>query len=65
MREAAPDPDAVRIVVRRTHLDDLSALGAMGVTEVILDLNFTPGIDLEHAERVLETFAPTRLRPSA
>ena len=51
---------APRIVVRRTHLDDVAALEALGVTEVILDLNFTPGVDLECAERELR-----RLRPSA
>ena len=46
-------------------LDELAALRAHGVTEVILDLNFSPGVDLEYAERVLDAFAPTRLRPSA
>jgi hypothetical protein len=64
VRGAAHDPEAVRIVVRR-RLDgalDLAALGALGVTEVILDLNFSPARD---AERVLEEYAPTRLRPSA
>jgi probable F420-dependent oxidoreductase len=65
VRAAARDPDAVQIVVRRTlegmrELDDLAALG---VTEVILDLNLSPGA--EDPERVLEAFAPTRLRPSA
>jgi hypothetical protein len=71
-REAGRDPDALRIVVRRAlqgtdepSLDDLAALRAQGVTEVILDLNFSPQADLESAERVLEAFAPTRLRPSA
>jgi hypothetical protein len=43
-------------------LDDLAALG---VTEVLLDLNLSPPVTLESAERVLEDFAPTRLRPSA
>ncbi len=38
---------APRIVVRRTHLDDIETLRALGVTEVILDLNFTPGVDLQ------------------
>ena len=56
---------APRIVVRRTHLDDVAALEALGVTEVILDLNFTPGMDVEHAERVLDAHAPRRLPPSA
>jgi hypothetical protein len=51
--------------VRRTHLDDRAALEALGVTEVILDLNFTPGMDVEHAERVLDAHAPRRLPPSA
>ena len=47
-------------------LDDLAALRAQGVTEVFLDLNFSPRVDdVEYAERVLEAFAPTRLRPSA
>ncbi|MDA0170118.1 TIGR03619 family F420-dependent LLM class oxidoreductase [Solirubrobacter taibaiensis] len=53
-------PQAPRIVVRRTHLDDVEVLRTLGVTEVILDLNFTPGVDLEIAERELR-----RLRPSA
>ena len=56
----AAAPQAPRIVVRRTHLDDLETLRALGVTEVILDVNFIPGVDLELAEREL-----TRLRPSA
>ena len=73
-REAGRDPDAVRIVVRRRPLqgtreqmlDDLAALRAQGVTEVFLDLNLSPRIpDVEYAERVLDAFAPTRLRPSA
>jgi hypothetical protein len=58
----------VRRALQRTHepeLDELAALRAQGVTEVILDLNFSPRVDLELAERVLEAFAPTRLRPSA
>ena len=63
-REAGRDPDALRIVVRRTPEQalDLAALAAHGVTEVILDLNFTPHVD---AERALDDYAPTRLRPSA
>ena len=71
-REAGRDPDALQIVVRRPlhgtqeqFLDDLAALRAQGVTEVILDLNFSPQADVEYAERVLDAFAPTRLRPSA
>jgi hypothetical protein len=48
-------------------LDDLAALRAKGVTEVFLDLNFSPrvvapdvdpGAALAYAERVLEAFAP-------
>jgi probable F420-dependent oxidoreductase len=55
-------------------LDDIRALGAQGVTEVFLDLNLSPrvgfpdvdaGDAVEHAERVLEAFAPTKPRPSA
>ena len=67
-REAGRDPDALWIVVRRAGeptLDELARLRAHGVTEVILDLNFSPGVDVEYAERVLDAFAPTRLRPSA
>ena len=72
-REAGRDPGALRIVVRRSlqgtdepSLDDLAALRAQGVTEVILDLNFSPQAGLESAERVLDAFAPaTRPRPSA
>jgi probable F420-dependent oxidoreductase len=65
VRAAARDPDAVQIVVRRTleGLRELDDLAALGVTEVILDLNLSPGA--EDPERVLEAFAPTRLRPSA
>jgi alkanesulfonate monooxygenase SsuD/methylene tetrahydromethanopterin reductase-like flavin-dependent oxidoreductase (luciferase family) len=56
---------------REQVLGDLAALGAQGVTEVFLDLNLAPRVvrgDLDYAERVLETFAPTaatRPRPSA
>ena len=55
-------------------LGDLAALRAQGVTEVFLDLNFSPmvtfpdveaGAALEYAERVLDAFAPTPPRPSA
>ena len=49
----------------RAQLDELAALRALGVTEVFLDLNFSPGMTAADAERVLEAFAPTRLRPSA
>jgi probable F420-dependent oxidoreductase len=71
-REAGRDPEALQIVVRRPLqgtreqvLDELVALRAQGVTEVFLDLNFSPDVDAGYAQRVLETFAPTRLRPSA
>jgi probable F420-dependent oxidoreductase len=71
-REAGRDPDALQIVVRRPlhqtreqMLDELAALRALGVTEVFLDLNFSARVDVEHAERVLDDFAPTPLRPSA
>ena len=66
-RAAGRDPDALRIVVRTvTDLPDhvLAELRALGVTEVFLDLNLAPGVDLEDAERALEAFA-TRRRPSA
>jgi probable F420-dependent oxidoreductase len=64
-REAGRDPDALQIVVRRTldGMRDLEELAAQGVTEVILDLNLSPGAG--DADRVLEAFAPTRLRPPA
>jgi hypothetical protein len=65
VRGAAPDPEAVQIVVRRSTpgtLEDLAGLRALGVTEVFFDLNLSPGAD---PDRVLEAFAPTRLRPSA
>jgi alkanesulfonate monooxygenase SsuD/methylene tetrahydromethanopterin reductase-like flavin-dependent oxidoreductase (luciferase family) len=51
---------------REQVLDDLAALRAQGVTEVFFDLNLSPRVnEFEYAERVLEAFAPTRLRPSA
>jgi hypothetical protein len=43
----------------------LEDLAARGVTEVIVDLNLSPRAGVEHAERVLEAFAPRRPRPSA
>jgi alkanesulfonate monooxygenase SsuD/methylene tetrahydromethanopterin reductase-like flavin-dependent oxidoreductase (luciferase family) len=57
-REAGRDPEALRIVVRRTleQAVDLEALRAQGVTEVILDLNFTPDVSVEKAERLLDAF---------
>jgi probable F420-dependent oxidoreductase len=64
-REAGRDPEALQIVVRLAReptLDELAVFRARGVTEVFLDLNLSPGVD---ADRVLEAFAPTRLRPSA
>ena len=73
VRDAARDPQAVQIVVRRTlegtrdqMLETLAQLRAHGVTEVILDLNLSPRTpDAEYAEGVLDAFAPTRPRPSA
>ncbi len=66
-RAAGRDPDALQIVVRRPlqgtraqFLDDLAALAAQGVTEVILDLNFTPEIDAE-----LRGACARRVRPYA
>jgi probable F420-dependent oxidoreductase len=76
----ADDPGRRRRPLHGTRaqvLGDLAALGARGVTEIILDLNLSarvgfPDADvaaaLEYAERVLEAFAPeaaTRPRPSA
>jgi probable F420-dependent oxidoreductase len=52
---------------REQILDDLAVLRAQGVTEVFLDLNFSPRVvapdvdpsaALEYADRVLEAFAP-------
>jgi probable F420-dependent oxidoreductase len=52
---------------REQIVDDLAALRAKGVTEVFLDLNFSPRVvgpdvvpdaALEYADRVLEAFAP-------
>ena len=47
-------------MVRRTleGMRDLAALSELGATEVILDLNLSPGA--EDAERVLDAFAPSR-----
>jgi len=61
-REAGRDPGALRIVVRRTPetMPPLDELAALGVTEVIVDPNLSPG----DAEDALEAFA-TRPRPSA
>jgi hypothetical protein len=51
-------------------LDDLAVLRAQGVTEVFLDLNFSPrvnfpdvdaGAGLEYAERVLDAFGPVHV----
>lgn len=64
------DPGEARRPLRGTReqvLDDLAALAQSGVTEVFLDLNFSarvgsPDVDAgeatEHAEQVLEAFAP-------
>jgi alkanesulfonate monooxygenase SsuD/methylene tetrahydromethanopterin reductase-like flavin-dependent oxidoreductase (luciferase family) len=55
---------------REQVLGDLAELGAQGVTEVFLDLNLSPrvgvpdvdlGAALEHAEHVLDAFAPLSL----
>jgi hypothetical protein len=55
---------------REQVLDDLAALRAQGVTEVFLDLNFSPrvnfpdvdaGAALEYAERVLYAFGPVNV----
>lgn len=52
---------------REQVLDDLAALRAQGVTEVLIDLNFSPRVvspdvdnaaALAYAERVLDAFAP-------
>ena len=70
------DPGGQRRPLQGTReqvLDDLAALRAQGVTEVFLDLNFSPrvgspdvdaGAALAYADDVLEAFA-TRPRPSA
>jgi alkanesulfonate monooxygenase SsuD/methylene tetrahydromethanopterin reductase-like flavin-dependent oxidoreductase (luciferase family) len=66
------DPGESRRPLRGTReqvLDDLVHLHAQGVTEVFLDLNFSPRVSspdveaaaaLEEAERVLAAFAPVR-----
>jgi probable F420-dependent oxidoreductase len=71
-RAAGRDPEALQFVVRlpvrgtrEQVLAELAALRAQGVTEAFLDLNVSPRNDPAYAERVLEAFAPTRLRPSA
>jgi probable F420-dependent oxidoreductase len=76
--ELADDaPSGQRRPLRGTReqvLGDLVALRTQGVTEVFFDLNLSPrvnspdvdaGAALAYAGRVLEAFAPTRLRPSA
>ncbi len=64
------DPGSGRQPLQGTHeqvLDDLVGLRAQGVTEVFLDLNFSPRVGdpvadvdaaLDYAERVLDAFAP-------
>lgn len=64
------DPGPGRSPLRGTReqvLEDLAALGGLGVTEVFLDLNLSPRVAdpavdpaaaLAHAEDVLEAFAP-------
>jgi hypothetical protein len=66
------DPGESRRPLRGTReqvLDDLVHLHGQGVTEVLLDLNFSPRVSspdveaaaaLEEAERVLVAFAPVR-----
>lgn len=70
----ATDPGPDRRLLHGTReqvLDDLVALRARGVTEVLLDLNLSPRVGdpavdpaaaLDLAERVLEAFAPARSR---
>jgi probable F420-dependent oxidoreductase len=67
------DPGPARRPLQGTRaqvLDDLALLRAQGVTEVFLDLNLSPrvgvpdvdlGAALEHAEHVLDAFAPLHL----
>src|SRR3954451_18744658 len=67
------DPGGQRRPLQGTReqvLDDLAALGAQGVTEVFLDLNFSPRVSfpdvdaraaLEYAERVLDAFGPVNV----
>ena len=64
-RAGGRDPDALRILVRllpretrEQQLDDLAALRAQGVTEAFFDLNLSPHVDVDYAERVLDAFAP-------
>jgi probable F420-dependent oxidoreductase len=64
-REAGRDPEALRFLVRliprgtrEQVLADLKALHAKGVTEVFLDLNLSPHVDVAYADRVLDAFTP-------
>ncbi|WP_448624375.1 TIGR03619 family F420-dependent LLM class oxidoreductase [Geodermatophilus sp. URMC 64] len=69
------DPGGQRRPLQGTReqvLDDLAALHAQGVTEVFLDLNFSPRVvapdvdpdaALAYADRVLDAFAPVTRRP--
>jgi probable F420-dependent oxidoreductase len=55
------DPGGQRRPLQGTReqvLGDLAALRAQGVTEVFFDLNLSPRVSLEYAERVLDAFAP-------
>ncbi|MFQ6171392.1 TIGR03619 family F420-dependent LLM class oxidoreductase [Oryzobacter sp. R7] len=64
------DPGPARTPLQGTReqvLEDVAALAAVGVTEVFLDLNLSPRVGdpdadpaaaLDHAEQVLEAFAP-------
>jgi probable F420-dependent oxidoreductase len=62
------DPGPARRPLQGTReqvLGDLARLREQGVTEVFFDLNLSPRAGVEYAERVLDAFAPTRLRPPA
>jgi probable F420-dependent oxidoreductase len=56
--DAPAEPRAPFQGTRGQVLADLTALRAQGVTEVFFDLNVSPRVSLDHAERVLATFAP-------
>ncbi len=62
------DPGRDRLPLQGTRkqvLEDLVALHEQGVTEVFFDVNLARQAGLAYAQRVLEAFAPIRLRPSA
>jgi alkanesulfonate monooxygenase SsuD/methylene tetrahydromethanopterin reductase-like flavin-dependent oxidoreductase (luciferase family) len=70
LREQAPSGPRRHLQgTREQVLDDLAGLRRLGVTEVFLDLNFSPRVGSPHvaadealayAEQVLEAFAPAR-----